>query len=1028
MKNKVIILIMLIPLVLMVCVFSAANFTSLQVPIAVSGVSLYHENLEVINLVEGNKMQINAQVYPINASNKGLKYTYESVAGKPTPNIEINEKGLMTVSGYGSANVIVSSKDGAYKKSFMLVVTSTKATELVASLSTTEDIVVGDEFSILTTVLPNEALDKNVRFSSSDTNKVRINALTGEAKALSRGRVTLKATLENGLNGKLEKSFDVLVMPNDSTNPITFDGSHSLEDNIFGSVYPTIPMIVDFTDLYSIGFTLKEEDIVLNYNQQEATVDFELNSSEEGVYVFDLNITNISVEEFNLTASVNYDNYAGETSTITLHKIVDLKDLVVNLVNLTPTEDKTVYTKLNEQKNFGIEVKPASFSGYDVEVRFENERITYWQDSLGYHYQGTTECFDDLIVEIKYEGETIKTLTQRIEILNPPVELAFAIKPAEYGIEQLPTFGNEKIVLGEYQEKTTNFDFATSVNLEDIEFVSLNEGIAKFEDKELKILSEGKVTIKAIERKSSLLGAPLVCEMEIRCVKGVEVETYQDLVQATEDNKQVVLTNDINLGREIVRANGDGTTTQLYSNTECANILNSEVKQIATSWDWNYYKNAKGYTEPPKVNYIIKFTKNLYGNGHKLNANNITNMIDGTGALYPFAVFRGPLTLVELPEAKVMGQDNICFIASDNVMINNVELIGSNLSGSGTADLTSLDYVGTVLEVMGDNVKIVNSKIKNGRTCVRVYGKESGNFNKINVLIEGCEISYGREFLVKMGTNKKLVGEFADRANYDLSKDTLPESVWQACSPTIENYRHLNDKTLSEQEYNNLVDEYLNDSNFQNLINTTLTIKNSVLHTSGLFSIGLESSFAGPALDGARYGSNYNFESLGWLDVAGTSYPTQLNLEGDVKIFDWKNLNNIDSSKLIEGNLINFDLAEMLKNMYEEGEFSEIITTDGTNEYAHGGIVMYGGGKNYCLINDETMSDKEDYLNFTINLDSLKVSSSNPLEAQLMKLLKYASGKEDFRFFMCGKNSDLNYYQQLLESGDYDKYIGKYVF
>ncbi len=1025
MKNKVIILIMLIPLVLMVCVFSAANFTSLQVPIAVSGVSLYHENLEVINLVEGNKMQINAQVYPINASNKGLKYTYESVAGKPTPNIEINEKGLMTVSGYGSANVIVSSKDGAYKKSFMLVVTSTKATELVATLSTTDDIAVGDEFSILTTVLPNEALDKNVRFSSSDTNKVRINALTGEAKALSRGLVTLKATLENGLNGKLEKTFDILVLPNDSSNPITFDGSHTLEDNIFGSVYPTIPMIVDFTDLYSIGFTLQKEDIVLTYNEQEADVDFELSSSEDGVYVFDLNITNISVAEFNLTASVNFDNYAGEISSIKLNKIVDLKDLVVKFVNFS--QEEIEYTKQGAQKDFDIVVLPASFTGFVLEVYFENDNIEYWKDSNGHHYKGTTECKDTLIVDVKFDGETIKTIT-KIEILNPPVELAFDIKPAEYGIEQLPTFGNEKIVLGEYQEKTTTFDFATSVNLEDIEFVSLNEGIAKFEDKELKVLSEGKVVIKAIERKSSLLGTPLTCDIEIRCVKGVEVGTYQDLVQATEDDKQVVLTNDIDLGREIVRANGDGTTTQLYSNSECANILNGEVKQIATSWDWNYYKNAKGYTEPPKVNYIIKFTKNLYGNGHKLNANNITNMVDGTGALYPFAVFRGPLTLVELPEAKVMGQDNICFIASDNVMINNVELIGANMGGNAAADLTSLDYVGTVLEVMGDNVKIVNSKIKNGRTCVRVYGKESGNYEKINVLIEGCEISYGREFLVKMGTNKKLVGEFADRANYDLSKDTLPENVWQSCSPLIENYRHLNDKTLTEEQYNALVEEYKNDSNFQNLINTNLTIRNSVLHTSGLFSIGLESSFAGPALDGARYGSNYNFESLGWVDIAGTSYPTQLNLEGDVKIFDWKNLNNIDSSKLIEGTLLDFDLAEMLKNMYEEGEFTEIITTDGTNEYAHGGIVMYGGGKNYCLINDETMSDKEDYLNFTINLDSLKVSSSNPLEAQLMKLLKFASGREDFRFFMCGKNSDLNYYQQLLESGDYDKYIRKYVF
>ena len=558
---------------------------------------------------------------------------------------------------------------------------------------------------------------------------------------------------------------------------------------------------------------------------------------------------------------------------------------------------------------------------------------------------------------------------------------------------------------------------------------SLDEGIAKFVDGELEILNEGRVTIKAIERKSSLVGNPLVCEMEIRCVQGVEVGTYDDLVQATEDGCQVVLTNDIDLGIEVVRRNGNGTTTQLYSDAECASILQSEVKSIQTSWEWNYYKHAKGYTEPPTINYIIKFTDNLYGNGYKLNANNITNMVDATGALYPFAVFRGPLTLVELPEAKVMAQDNICFIATDGVVLNNVELIGADLGGYTTSDLTALDYVGTVLEVMGDGVKIVNSKIQNGRTCVRVYGKESGNFEKINVLIESCEISYGREFLIKMGTNKKLPSIFDDGKDLDLSTGTMPESVWEECAPSIENYRHLNDAKLTQDQYNALVEEYKADEKFQNLVNTNLTVKNCVLHTSGLFSIGLESSFAGPALAGARYGDSYNFDALGWKEIAGTSYPTQLNLEGNVKIYDWKKLANIDSSKLIEGSLINFDLAQMIKNMYEEGDLTEIITTDGTHEYAHGGIVMYGGGKNYCLINNN-MTDKADYLNFTINLDSLKVSSSNPFEAQLMKLLKYASGREDFRFLMCGKNSDLNYYQQILEleNGDYLNYRGKYVF
>ena len=49
---------------------------------------------------------------------------------------------------------------------------------------------------------------------------------------------------------------------------------------------------------------------------------------------------------------------------------------------------------------------------------------------------------------------------------------------------------------------------------------------------------------------------------------------------------------------------------------------------------------------------------------------------------------------------------------------------------------------------------------------------------------------------------------------------------------------------------------------------------------------------------------------------------------------------------------------------------------------------MYGGGKNYCLINNN-MTNKEDYSNITINLSDLK--ADNSVDDHLIKLLKYAT-------------------------------------
>ena len=1024
MKNKVIALILIIPIVLMFCVFSAANIATLNVPIAVSSISLFHDWQETINLAESNQFQINAQVMPRNASNKGLIYSYEAVGGKPTPEIVISEDGIVTANGYGTAKITVTTKDGSYKKSFLLQVTSTKATHIAIELNTSTDIVVGAAFKMLATALPNEALDKNITFSSSDESIVRINRLTGDCTAISSGVVTLKASLENGINGKIEEELQVTVLPTATSSPITFNGSVNLTDKIFADNFSAI-MEVNFTGLYELGEVLTVSDITLSYNQaQVESVQLVNMLSSNGIYKYRLNISGLKTDNFLLTANLDFENYKNYTSSLTLQKIADLSEIEVSLNNWKD------YIKLNATNHFTIDVLPTDFTGYETNVSFEQNNVTWFESNNTYYLVGKSVGSNTLTIEIVYEGDTLKTFTKHFEILNPPSIITFKESLYEnYGIEELLTIGNQKIQVDQqtednyvYVKDNYEFTFSSDVNLEYVKFTSSNENIATFENNKLNINGEGTVTLYAEELQSKLIGEPIeIASVNVRCVDGVNVETYADLVKATEDGKQVVLTSDIDLGEKLVEVKDDGTTQLLKSVSECTQILKSEVKQIETSGEWHYYKNNPNlnHTTPPLINYIIKFTNNCYGNGHVLNANNITNIIDGTGVPYSFAVFKGPLDLVAIPDASVKAQDNICFIASDNVIIDNVELIGSNLNGNDTADLNALNYSGTVLEIMGDNVKIVNSRIKNGRNCVRVYGKESGNYDKINVLIESCVISHAREFLVKMGTNKKEYGNFAQRDSLNLANGITDESIWEACAPKIENFTHLNSGELSEAQYNALVDSYNKNQEFLALIKTNLTLRNCLLHTSGLFSIGIESSFAGPALDGGRYNS-WDFNTYGWRNIAGTSYPVMLNLEGNVKLYDWKNISRIDSSTLIEGDLFSFDLSQMIEKLYTSGEFTDIISVVDGERYAHGGIVLYGGGKNYALVNDKTVAGELN--NYTLSLDSINT--------MLTSLLKYASGKEPFRIFMYGKNSEYNYYKQDSELGNAlaEADIGKYIF
>ena len=199
MKNRVISLILVIPLVLLFCVFSASNIVSLSVPIAVSSVSIFHNEQEVVNLAQGDEFQINAQVYPKNATNKGLIYSYEVINKGVMPDaqfLEINESGLVKAKGCGTAKISVTTKDGAYKKSFILEVVSTKAIDLIVNLDKTENVFIGDEFSVLATVVPQEALDKNVKFTSSNNSVLTVDK-TLNSSPIKTSSVLSKLTIKS---------------------------------------------------------------------------------------------------------------------------------------------------------------------------------------------------------------------------------------------------------------------------------------------------------------------------------------------------------------------------------------------------------------------------------------------------------------------------------------------------------------------------------------------------------------------------------------------------------------------------------------------------------------------------------------------------------------------------------------------------------------------------------------------------------------------------------------------------------------
>ena len=163
------------------------------------------------------------------------------------------------------------------------------------------------------------------------------------------------------------------------------------------------------------------------------------------------------------------------------------------------------------------------------------------------------------------------------------------------------------------------------------------------------------------------------------------------------------------------------------------------------------------------------------------------------------------------------------------------------------------------------------------------------------------------------------------------------------------------------------------------------------------------------------YGSLLN----GWSNLAKTSYGAKVTFDEDVRMYTWKKLDDIDSSTLIECNISGTSLPDLTLDMKaiiraeinsDPGTYGNLLYKKGGVEYIHAGVVFFGGGKNYSVIEDKSDKTLGTYSDYSAGLDQVGLSHLNK-----------AAGYEDF-FFMIydGNNSTFTYDTQQNMTGKYD--------
>lgn len=559
----------------------------------------------------------------------------------------------------------------------------------------------------------------------------------------------------------------------------------------------------------------------------------------------------------------------------------------------------------------------------------------------------------------------------------------------------------------------------------------------------------GKVTINDagdsyIKVKSSAL-MNVEATYEFKVVSdGYNVYSYNELLWCTNkaklaNEKGKIVCLQVEMDSLSNLANNEGST--LFGNYNEANQtfnFENEVILFESTYNTEYIKQyneamqGQDYIED-KIVAGIYISNDFYGNGYMINQHDLTypiSPVPGSTTLFEPGenqLFKGPLPFILIgnntkPFVKAYGQDNVGFyVEGDDIKINDVYFKNCDFSSI----LQNNDYVGTVLEADGNNITISNSRLSSGRTVLRTF---SSNVKVVNSLLEK-----GREFIAKVGSNEfekintsgnvtfnfdnedgSVTSKTMSKEDFLTKKDeTLGTDYFTTVSSKVllDNYMGVDISEERFNEYVTLIDELLCD---QGLIDISSSYKCEVefidtyFYQSGIFSLGIESIFNGPFLyNGAPIKGMFEDLLSGVVypnNVGGISYPSNIKLSGDTRFYDYKAMDEMDSTCLVyqdltfftEGEEIDLDqffpIKKVFKKEIEKLNYHHIDEEKGKTYYSTP-IAYYGGGLNLSKLNIDDLTNK-DVLSESVELNTFKETmSSSPAGSSINELFVYMMGR-----------------------------------
>ncbi len=340
-----------LPLILMIVLFTATSTVSLTVKVPVERIEISGEPIVYLDLDDGDTYSVEYTVYPTNAANREISFSTSQVDTSSLAELEFDvETKVITPKTCGKARVVLTTIDGGFTDSFIVIVSS-KSLQQIESSVADEIVNVGETTTITTEFTPKNAPNKQLRYEVVEGEDVVSVNSQGVVTGLCVGEGTIRVI--SRFNEEIYSEVKVQVTSAAAMQFVQHSVTNTMQQ-AGGSIPLYIEAGIDFTydiEVFDGEGNTATDVITYSLNRENKSLDYTFREGFEGKIVVKLTVHVEGVDAFE------------DECTITR-----LRQIQANWVGA-----KSIAVKVGSTQYVNFEVNPSNVE-IAYEIAYENDQ------------------------------------------------------------------------------------------------------------------------------------------------------------------------------------------------------------------------------------------------------------------------------------------------------------------------------------------------------------------------------------------------------------------------------------------------------------------------------------------------------------------------------------------------------------------------------------------------------------------------------------------------------------------------------